>query len=87
MTPVQNYHTGEYGDDIIGHRPYEEMQVPLTQEDLTKMLTAKEVAGNLSADDQNANKSFTFDQNFKDVLNAFAYRVNEIAGGVIVSRS
>ena len=30
-TAVQNYHTGEYGDDIIGHRPYEEMQVPLTQ--------------------------------------------------------
>ncbi|HJT25436.1 MAG TPA: hypothetical protein VJ873_12755, partial [bacterium] len=60
--PIENYHTGEFGDDLIGHHPFEEFRVALPQEILAKILAAKEVAGNLSSDDQNANKSFTFDQ-------------------------
>jgi hypothetical protein len=77
-SPVENYHTGEFGDDFIGHFPFEELRVPLTQDVVNKIVAAKEVAGNLSADDQNANKSFTFDQTFKEIVNAFVYRVNEI---------
>ncbi len=79
--PTQNYHTGEFGDDFIGHFPFEELRVPLTADQIKKMLAAKEVDGNLSSEDQNANKSFQFDQTFKDIVNAFAYRVNEIMAG------
>ena len=77
-TPVENYHTGEYGDSFIGHFPFEEFRVPLTQEQINKMLIAKEVDGNLSSDDQNAGKSFSFDHTFLQILNAFVYRVSEL---------
>jgi hypothetical protein len=76
--PVQGYHTGVYGDAIIGQHPYEEFRVPISQDILNKLVVAKEVDGNLSSDDQNANKSFTFDQTFKEIVNAFVFRVNEI---------
>jgi len=76
--PTQNYHTGEFGDDISGHFPFEELQAPLTQDTLNQLVNAKEVAGNLSSDDQNAGKSFTFDDTFKQIVKAFVYRVNEI---------
>ncbi len=77
--PVQNYHTGEFGDEISGHYPYEEMQVPLSQETLNQLVTAKEVDGNLSSEDQNAGKSFVFNQDFKDEVKAFVYRINELS--------
>lgn len=77
-SPVKSYHTGEFGDAIIGHHPYEEFRIQISEDLLYKMETAKEVAGNLSSDDQNASKSFTFDEVLKDVLVAFIYRVNEI---------
>jgi len=76
--PIENYHTGEFGDAFIGHRPFEEFQVVITKEDLAQMLAAKEVAGNLSSDDQNANKSFQFDKTFKEILTAFLYHIDEI---------
>jgi hypothetical protein len=77
-SPIKNYHTGEFGDAIIGTYPYEEFRIPITEELLDKLAVAKEVAGNLSSDDQNASKSFTFDQTFKDIVVAFIYRVSEI---------
>jgi len=79
--PVKNYHTGEFGDAIIGTYPYEEFRIPITQDVLNKLMVAKEVAGNLSSDDQNASKSFTFDNTFNEIVNAFVYRVKEINDG------
>jgi len=79
--PTQNYHTGEFGDDFIGHFPYEELRVPLTPALVNKMIAAKVVAGNLSSEDQNANKSFQFDNTFKEIVKAFIVHVNEIQSG------
>lgn len=75
---VDNYHSGQFGDVFVGMHPYEEIRVPLTESLLKEMLSAKVVAGNLSSEDKDANKSFIFDKTFKDILNAFLYRVNEL---------
>ncbi len=79
-TLSQDYHSGQSGDDFIGIHAYEEVRVPLTEDLINKILAAKTVAFNLSSDDKDANKSFVFDQKFKDVLKAFIYRANEIKG-------
>jgi len=75
---VKGYHTGIFGDVFIGTYPYEEFKVPISEELLDKLSVAKEVAGNLNSDDENANKSFTFDETFKEIVAAFIYRVSEI---------